>query len=32
MEIMYEGEMITVDADEYNEYRIGKATNTGYDD
>lgn len=32
MEIWHEGELIEVDADEYQEWKIGKATNTGYDD
>ena len=32
MEIMIEGELIYVDYDEYQEYRIGKANCKGFDD
>lgn len=32
MEILIDGEWIEINSDEYNDYKIGKATNTGYDD
>lgn len=32
MEVLINGELLEVDSEEYNEYKIGKANNTGYDD